>query len=235
MDKGHVGFRELFVVSLLMLGLVAGVVLLSGGRDSYQNLSEAKPAAVPGAESPGMGAQASGGGEGSSVPDAPAYPVVYKDVGTLLDEGVSRADSRFYKDDPDGDYDIDTFRWAMGTFDDAPDSIPLKKDDFRASLIRFDGRYDDGLRGFAFKTFQKKLLESPPTIYGTALFLSELDPFDAYAASGTAFSIQYDPHPERSQILDGCIVISTSVMRTESGAVFKTHDISCSIMYGANP
>ncbi|MFH0738096.1 MAG: hypothetical protein V1827_05440 [Candidatus Micrarchaeota archaeon] len=231
MEKGHVEFGELFVIVLLLVGLATAVMLLTDGNLGVQasaaqeaphkELSQSASAQEPASE--------------DRPQDAPAYPATDLSVGELLDEGLARADSRFYNTDPDGDYEIRSYRWAMDKLDLAPDSIPLKENDFRASPVRFDGRYDDALRAFAFKTYQKPELRSPPQIYGTAVFLSSETPFDVYASGQEPFTITYDPHPERSQDIEGCVVISSSIMSTGSGAVFKVHDVSCKVMYTVNP
>lgn len=156
-------------------------------------------------------------------------------LGGLFDQGMARADSRFYDTDPYGTYDIRTYRWALPTMDSSPDSVAPRQNDLRAAPVRFNDRYDDSLRGFAYRTFQKANLTGPPLIFGTAVFISDSNMLGAFQESGQSFDMRYDPHPERSQTLEDCSIIYSSSMTTHSGTPVKVYDVACRIAYGANP
>jgi hypothetical protein len=120
----------------------------------------------------------------------------------------------------------------MGKPNESPDSIPLKQNDLRASGIRFNGRYEDSLRGFAFRTYEVEGLTAPTKIFGVAVFLSNSSVLDPYLQNSSELTIQYDPHPELAQIMEGCSVLSGTDMVTPGGAALRVYDISCKIMYG---
>ncbi|MEW6036310.1 MAG: hypothetical protein AB1529_06870 [Candidatus Micrarchaeota archaeon] len=226
---GHLGLRELLLVGLLIVGLAAAVFLLFGGRPATPAAPEPppeEPAAAPEDEAPLAAAPEE---PSQAEPEAEAN-VTNKSVGQLLDEGVLRADSRFYQEVETGKYDIKAYQWALGSFGMPPDSVPLKENDLRASSVRFDGRYEDSLRGFGFKTYQPQNLSGPPRIYGTAVFLSSPGPLP----SGK-FDVEFDPHPEGTQIIEDCTVLTSEELQTGTGAAFTVYDISCKIMYGAFP
>lgn len=209
MEKGHMGLRELSVLALLIIGLTTAVFLITDGIPTAGPMEQA-------------------------VPAQDVTLQTESTLGELFEQAMARADSRFYDTDPNGTYDIRTYRWALPSLDEKPDAIPIKQNDLRAAPVRFNDRYDDGLRGFAYRTYQRANLTSPPLIIGTAVFISDPDMLDSYLQSGQAFDIRYDPHPQRSQILEDCSIISSSTM-TSSGTPVKVYDVACRIVYGANP
>jgi hypothetical protein len=232
MGNGHLGMRELLVISVLLIGIVAAVLLLSGSGSPQQapaasndtNATQ-EPAAQPAAEPPPP----------EPEPEAPAaettQPPPVKTTGELLDEGLARASARFDEVAEPAVWSTQTNRWALGNMNQTPDSIPLKENDIRVSGIRFEDRYIDSLRGFAFKAYNAANLTAPMKIFGVAVFLSNSTTLDSY--NGT-FNMRYDPHPELSQVLEGCSILEVRDVPEPSGADVKVYDFRCKLMYGAS-
>ena len=129
---------------------------------------------------------------------APLPQATNSSIGALLDDGLSRGDSRFEAGKGPYIYDINAYRWRLSLSDaDAPDAVPVKPNDLNTSYIRFPDHYIDSLRGFAFKTYQPQQLAGPMKLFGVAVFLANSTALDAYG--NKSFSITYDPHPLRSQ------------------------------------
>ncbi|MEW6722581.1 MAG: hypothetical protein AB1324_04935 [Candidatus Micrarchaeota archaeon] len=199
MEKGHIEPRELIVFGVLLIGVVAAAILLTGGP----------------AES---GAQKSSPGT----------------VGALFDEGLARADSRFDAVAEDAKWNIRTYSWSIPELDETPESVPLKADDLRASVIRFPERYEDGLRAFAFREYIAEGSSAPPKIFGVAIFLGE-SAYLGEALDGGNLTIRYDPHPELSQLMEGCSVLDSRTVTGAGGEDIVIYDFSCKLRYGARP
>jgi len=151
----------------------------------------------------------------------------------LLEGGLERADQRFRSEAVSGDFGIESYRWTKSRGDLEPDAIPLKADDATNSLIRFDGRYSDALRGFAFKTYQVEDGSEPMMIYGSALFLGPEPLFEERLSDGATMEIAYDPHPLGFQVLEGCSVLGAYHFQTSGGSEVRVYDLGCSLMHDA--
>jgi hypothetical protein len=235
MEKGHIELGEILFVALLIIGLAAAVFIFTGQKPVY--LSEPGNATITAPSEPLQEeTPVPGNSTNASKPQPPpeqvASPVVNATIGSILEDGLSRADSRFYSNVETGQYDINTYKWTIGKQNDSPDSIPLTPNDLRALDVRFNSHYVDSLRGFAFRVYSYSGYSSPPKIYGVAAFISDSNPLKGL---NSTITIQYDPHPEGSQIIEGCKVLSASEFETAGGTPLEVYDIECQVMYGANP
>ena len=232
MNKGHLEVGEIAVIALLLIGIVVGVFMLmspppqtGGAQPVADNTSTVvsnsspsvpvPPAKIPQNVSPSVQAQ------------------VNESLGQLMDEGMVRADSRFYdaRDFVAGNYSINTYRFALGNESNPPDSIPVVKNDVRVSNVLFNGHYVDSLRAFIFRAYILKDLSGPQKIYGTAVFFSNETPLDSLAN----FTMYYGTDPQGPQELDGCAVLSKNVSLTMSGNETSIYDVSCKYMSAAYP
>lgn len=174
--------------------------------------------------------------ENRSEPEPqPEAKVINGTTGELLERGIARSDSRFDALGLAGPFETQTLRWALGRFNETPDSVPYKENDLRASPIRFNKRYIDGLRGLAFTDSVPSGEDGPHYLFGTMLFINSSAPLDGYAANGSEFVIQYDPHPELSQILEKCRILYSDEGATLLGIPLKILDFQCKVIYGASP
>ncbi len=239
MEKGHIGPRELIVLALLVIGVVAAVYVFTGGIGNQARLAEHPESTeesspdvdIPGAVAPPPAENATAPAVTGAVPAA--ANMTNETIGALLDDGLARGDARFYQRAISGEFEINTFRWAMSLFNESPDAIPVKQNDLRALSVRFNGRYEDSLRGFAFKTYGVENADAAPLIYGVAVFLANSSALDQFAANpSSTFTVQYDPHPEGTQIIEGCSILSSEDAYTVSGSALKIYDVNCTIMYG---
>ncbi|MFH0884349.1 MAG: hypothetical protein V1861_01410 [Candidatus Micrarchaeota archaeon] len=235
MEKGHIELGEILFVALLIIGLAAAVFVFTGQKPVYLsepgNATETD-AGQPPSEEKSLASNSTNASQPLSQPEGGPLPVVNATIGSILEDGLTRGDSRFYSGVVSGQYDIDTYKWMMGEQNDTPDSIPLKPNDLRAIDVRFNGSYVDSLRGFAFKVYSSPTFSKPPKIYGMAVFISDINPLKG---TNSTFKVYYDPHPEGTQILEGCSVLSASEYETVGGSPLEVYDIECKIMYGANP
>ena len=164
-------------------------------------------------------------------PKSPAIQLetTNRTIGELLEDGLKRADSSFYKEYPSGNFNIDTFQWTLSSLNESPDSIPVKANDFRVVEIRFPDKYIDSLRGFAFKMYEVVGAIAPKKIFGVAIFLSNSTPLDSYLQG--EFTMKYGPHPQGTQIMEGCKILSTQEFLTPNNSSIKLYDFSCKVMY----
>jgi hypothetical protein len=234
MEKGHIELGEILFVALLIVGLAAAVFIFSGQKPVYLsepgNSSESAPSEPPADKEPASGNTT----RAAQIPPQPEpvqLPIVNTTMGAILENGLSRADSKFYSTVESGQYEINTYKWTMGKQNDSPDSIPLKPNDLRALDVRFNKLYVDSLRGFAFRVYSYSGYTGPPKIYGVAAFISDSNPLNGL---NSTIDIHYDPHPEGAQILEGCRVLATSESVTIGGTPLDVYDLECKIMYGAN-
>lgn len=165
----------------------------------------------------------------------PQIEITNRTIGQLLDDGLDRADLRFYNESVSGEYEIDTFKWTLTAMIQSPDNLSLRQNDIRVSVIRFNDRYIDSLRGFAFKVYELKNVIAPKKIFGVAVFLSNNTSLDGYLQNSSELIIDYDPHPERSQIMDECKILAGTDFVTVRNSSIKVYDFSCNLIYGATP
>lgn len=239
MEKGHIELGEVLVIALLIIGLAAGVLLFAGMSPPSASGQYDKAGLEPVPETPEAPQPESN--QPTAVPALPEPPVqgetgnptiVNGTIGSILESSLAEADSRFYSSVESGQYEIRTYTWTMGKQNSTPDSIPLALNDLRALDVRFNGRYVDSLRGFAYRVYSDSMNSRPPIIYGTAIFISSSNPLEGLES---AIDVHFDPHPEGAQILESCKVLSDSEYETPSGTAIKVYDLQCRVMYGASP
>ncbi len=237
MEKGHIELRELLAIAILIVGLAAAALVLSGMGASHQEALQAPvggaDAPVPGEEQDEEPVQAQPSDE-PAAPEEPAPEPTSMTTGEMLDSGLARADTRFYSSIESGEWKTHSYRWAPGLFNETPDSMPLRENDLRASSVRFNGRYEDSLRGAAFKTYEIAGLTEPTKIFGTLLFLGGSPMFDSFLANQSEFVMRYDPHPQRTQQMEGCSILASQDYVTMNGSAVSAYDFGCKIMYGVS-
>ena len=234
MNKGHMEYWELIIAALLIVGLAAGVFFImgasgSGGSAPVANITNQSAAPVSGNNAvPAPSAP-------SAVAQQPSNTVVppqsNETLGAMMDDGLNRSDYAFYHGNVTGQVHISTFRWYLGDLNQLPDSVPVQQNDNRVAYVRFNGKYEDSLRGFVFRIYQITDAAVAPKILVTAIFLSNQTPLDQFKANGTAFTIYYGPHPQGPQLIEGCTP-TWSQQYTVNQSVVTVYDISCKDMYG---
>lgn len=215
--------------------LAAAAVTLLGSAPNQAPAANASPNATEGPQ-----ANQTGPANGTAPPPPPPPPpgpqaqASDSSIGSLLDAGLARGDSRFEAEKGPYAYDINAYSWRYSPADsDAPDLMPVKQNDLNASYVRFPERYIDSLRGFAFKTYEPQQLAGPMKLFGVAVFLANSTALDGYG--NKSFSITYDPHPLRSQTLEGCSILGSALLLSPTGNIIKVYDFRCKIIYGASP
>jgi hypothetical protein len=237
MEKGHIELGELLVIAILIAGIAAAAFVLTGAATPPGAQDDVVAVPSSAAVNDGVPENASAAPADSDEAPEPApvaATLTSQSVGELLDDGLGRADARFYTSVREGTYNIHSYRWAPGALNASADILPLKQNDLRTSSVRFNGRYEDSLRGAAFKTYEVEGLTWPSEIMGVLVFLSEQTQFDSYFSNQSEFTIQYDPHPERIQQMERCRVLESLKLTTEGGSALSVYDFSCKIMYGVS-
>ncbi|HSB46405.1 MAG TPA: hypothetical protein VLD37_00195 [Candidatus Bilamarchaeum sp.] len=231
--NGHFGTREFLIIALLVVGLAAAFMLLWPKPEAQKSeTAPVPPEQVPQAAQPSEPPPAPKAGP-EPVPTAPAETFSMTS-GEFVNESLQGAESRFYAKALSGEFDVHSFSWSRALFNETPDSIEEKPDDITVSYVRFNDKYIDGLRIFAFSVYTPKGETGPQSIFGSMLFISP-SLIDGYAANGTKFNIRFDPHPEGSQEMDDCRILSSSSSTGASGAAIRVYDFECKVMYGASP
>ena len=221
---------------LLLIGLVAVILLTLHLFDANQPQQNATNGSQPDNMSPPVDKNLSNQTENTNETLLPVLQpnepeLTNKTLGELLDDGLGRADSWFSAQYEPADYSIESFRWTLSPSNQTADSIPIKANDLRASVIRFDMHYIDSLRGFAFTVYKPVAIVAPMKIRGTMVFLSN----STSLQNSSGFFIDYDPHPLRTQRMEGCSISSTENFVTEMGNDITIYDFNCKIMYGESP
>jgi len=228
-------YREVIIALLLLLGFATAVFFLMANKNPAAGNSPLTTESPNATQQPADTSQpANATPPQNKTPEEQQTQIKVTDetIGQLLDAGVARADSAFYSQTSAGSYDMSSFRWTMGQFNQTPTEIALTKNDLNTAGIRFPDRYDGGLRGIVFKLYEPAESSAPPAIFGTVVFISEPTILDGYLSNKSKFSIHYDPHPEGSQVIDGCSIRSVLKLQDPAGNPINIYDLSCQVMYG---
>jgi hypothetical protein len=232
MNKGHFGAREFLVIALLIIGLAAALFILLNQKgqepqkDTIVAPSEQPKAPETVAAPPPPAPQAP-----PPAPE-PVQEVLNKTAGQMINESYVRSENRFYAKGLSGEFDVKSFSWSRTPFNETPESVPVKENDLTVSHVRFNDLYIDSLRIFAFSVYVPDGESGPQSIFGSMAFISP-SWMDGYANS-SSFDIRFDPHPEGSQEIENCKILSFSSFTGASGSDIKIYDFECKVMYGAS-
>lgn len=75
-----------------------------------------------------------------------------KTVKELINDGLEKVNSEFWKDHPSGDYTIETYTWVKGTTDIKPHEMPVGGS-YVDTAVLFNGDRDMSIKGFGFKSY----------------------------------------------------------------------------------
>ena len=155
-------------------------------------------------------------------------------IGEFLDSQLYTASQYFYESNPDGDYDIYTYKWAPIDMDEAPDAEPppVPGDATIPNYpTLFDGKYLYEIRGFGVKVFERTDAEQPVDIEAAAVFVNTSDTMDNYYDTQESFMVRfYDFHTVR-HVLENCNVRDYKDSITESGNFIGTYYIHCNVIW----
>lgn len=139
-------------------------------------------------------------------PEETAPEQTNKTVGELVDEGLSKVNSEFYKENPNGNFKVETYTWVIGSSDIRPDELPVGGTGDVA--VRFNGDKDPSLKGFGFKSYtpyeddepvEDSLVESR----AVGVFSSQFPMIHIYETNGMTLKIDYYPF---GKSLYGCVI-----------------------------
>jgi hypothetical protein len=219
MEKGHIEFGEILVMLILVTAFATAIFILTGGTEGFiLTVPKLGPIEL----------QKTSMAVGT---DQQIIEVTNKTLGEIINAGMDRADARFYKEDVSGQIYISTYRWGLGYLNQTPDNISIRQNDIRASVIRFNGRYDDSLRGFAYSNYEIQNTITSPQVYAVAVFFANSTLLDI----NNFVNVTYDPHPQGSQILEDCTILSKKTYVTLAGnSTIKTYDLKCKLVRDVN-
>lgn len=237
MKVGHAEYGEIFLALLLVVGFVAANMVYTSYQkgdfsttDMQIDLAGDTPSSVIPDISTNIPSSDPATGNASIILDASGMT-----TNDLLYEGLGRALVRFSLTPNHELYSSESFMWSISG-NMTPGSIPIKENDLRASLVRFNGRYIDSLRGFSFTVFTPpQTFLAPESIRGIAVFISNSTELDAFERNSTQFVISYDPHPRRSQTIEGCKVVDSFRAVSENSTAITLYDIDCKLIYTTYP
>lgn len=219
------------ILIVLIIALAAAIILLSSPHiqptvENVSSNSSPTPAQITPLPPPKQ--------VNTTAPSPPTLPppqIINETIGGLLYDGFARADSSYYSMAQNGVLTTDTFTWAPTPLNQTPQSMPLKANDLRVSVIRFNGRYIDSLRGFGLKTYTIENASSAPKLLGTMVFISNNTTLDSLQN----FDTDVDVYPGGAKVIEGCNINSSMDFVSSDGTDIKVYDFSCKIMYGAYP
>lgn len=174
--------------------------------------------------------------ENSTYNEERVVKVSGESIGELIDQGLYTASEYFYETHTDGDYMIDTHRWAVVDMDQPPDAEP-KPVSYSEGVtipnnpVLFDGKYLYEIRGFGTKIYERTDKEEPIDIEAVALFMGTSDTMDGYYESQERFTVRFYQENTQRQILENCGIQSYKDMVTQSGTFIRFYYIHCNVIW----
>ena len=171
----------------------------------------------------------------NSYSDKNLVKVTDADMNQFLDDQLYTASEYFYAANPDGEFNIYTYKWASVDMNSPPDAEPLPIPGADATIPNnptlFDGKYLYEIRGFGVKVFERTDVEQPVDIEAAAVFVNTSDTMDGYYKTQESFTVRfYDSHTIR-HVLENCHVRSYRDSITESGNFIRSYYIHCNVIW----
>ncbi len=105
-------------------------------------------------------------------------PHTDKTVRELLDAGLSKVNSAFYRDHTSGEFTVETYTWIIGSSDIKPDQLPIGAADMQRSVL-FNDQREVSIKGFAFKVYNSEA-EEEAEARGIGVFNAKTTLLDRY-------------------------------------------------------
>jgi putative hemolysin len=157
-------------------------------------------------------------------------PKTNKTIDQLLDSGLESSDSEIISTNAVGSsYTTTSSKWILTVtgLTQPPDEIPLGSV-VMPSHVFFNNKTEDGLRGFAFKTYTPDSGAYKPVTMGLAIFLNEPSLMQKSLASATLFNITYKP-AQSSKTLEKCEVQNKQIWEMQSNKTVYSYFFKCAI------
>lgn len=155
-------------------------------------------------------------------------------ISEFLDEELSDASQYFYESNPEGEFNIYTYKWAPISMDDPPDAEPppIPGDaTIPNNPALFDGKYLYEIRGFGVKVFERIDEEQPVDIEAAAVFVNNSDTMDNYYNTQESFTTRFYDFYTVRHVLENCHVRNYDDSLTESGNFIRTYYIHCNVIW----
>ena len=170
----------------------------------------------------------------ASYSDDNVVKVTDASIGEFLDEQLYTASQYFYESNPDGDYDIFTYKWAPIPMDEPPDAEPPPVPGDATipnDPTLFDGKYLYEIRGFGVKVFERIDAEQPVDIEAVAVFVDSSDTMNGYYNTQESFTVRFYDFYTVRHVLENCHVRNYKDSITESGTFIRTYYIHCNVIW----
>lgn len=167
------------------------------------------------------------GGYGEST----QVKVTDETVGELIDDGIAALTQEFYKETTEGNYTITLDKWALGSMDSPPDSIPVRTIAVPTYPVLFEGRFLENIRGLGVKKYQRTDVIEPADIKVVVIFLEGSDTVDSYYENDDEFHMKYYTYSTERRYMEGCHVNSYFDSMTVNGTLLRTYYIHCNLVW----
>ncbi len=153
-------------------------------------------------------------------------------VGEILDRSVPKLDDKFYKETPNGEFKIYTYKWSLDGLDKTPDETAYNTDmtvPHYPTLL--DGRFPINLRGAVIKVFERQDEAVPPNIKIAMIQLGNSSLSYEWGLNESSFNMSFYDYRHEKQYIENCHVYDSAGETTTKGTGYRLFYVSCNLIW----
>jgi len=153
-------------------------------------------------------------------------------VGEILEDSIDVLDAKFYKETPNGEFRIYTYKWSLDGLDKVPDETPYNTDmtvpDYPTLLNK---RFPIDLRGALIRVFKRQDETAPDNIKIALIQLGNSSLSEEWGLDESNFNMSFYDYRHERQLVENCHVYNSTYDVTTKGTDYGLFYISCKFMW----
>lgn len=153
-------------------------------------------------------------------------------VGEILDSSIEKLDEQFYKETPDGEFKIYTYKWSLDGLDKVPDETPYNTEmtvPHYPTLV--GGRFPINLRGAVIRVFERQDEAVPTNVKIAAIQLGTSSLSEEWGLDESNFNMSFYDYQHERQLVENCYVYNSTSDVTTKGTDYRIFHITCNLIW----
>ena len=153
-------------------------------------------------------------------------------VGEILENSIDKLDKQFYRETPNGEFKIYTYKWSLDGLDKVPDETPYNTEmtvpHYPALL---NGRFPINLRGALIRVFIRQDETVSPNVKIALIQLGNSSLSEEWGLNESSFNMTfYDYHTIRRTV-ENCFIYNSTSETTAKGTDYRLFYVSCNLIW----